>query len=128
MNLPRSILPPFLVPLLSTRPPVGATVNSKYIGRNSSRLDALRAMLPDSAVQYFIDSVSGAMVASASADTLQNQRRHSPLQVAEVWRWIAQRLDISLHIKVNIKTAYKSVLFNTEAASRILPLNFTFST
>jgi hypothetical protein len=66
-------------------------------------------MLPEAVVEFLAKSVSDFLVATSSHDTHQNQRRYSAVSGNEIWLWIAQRLDISLHVKKPIMAAYNDV-------------------
>jgi hypothetical protein len=70
------------------------------------RLDFLRAMLPDEALVALSHAVNSLALTSMSPKALL---KFKPTSKADLWRWIGQRLDITLNVKLQLKEAYKSV-------------------
>jgi hypothetical protein len=87
----------------------GVQVNSAFITRNASRFDCFTAFITDEAIEMLARSINDRVASTRSVQQLHLQRRFAPVTTAEVWRWISQRLDISLNIKLTIEKAYNSV-------------------
>lgn len=101
------------LPLSFTRWPVpgphlslGARINPALVGRKKVRLDYLRAMLPDEALVYLSHAINSFVLTTKTPNALLKFKLTS---VADLWRWIGQRLDITLNVKLQLKEAYNSV-------------------
>lgn len=84
-------------------------MNSRLIRRNPTRMDCLLAFLSPASVDLLTSFVNDAIATTRTKEQLERQRHFSAIDAKEVWSWIAQRLDISLNLKVSIDVAYKSV-------------------
>lgn len=69
--------------------------------------------LPTEAIELLAKIVNDTIVVTRTPLQRAEQRHFSTVTPQEVWLWIAQRLDISLNVKLNIDRAYKSVRTNT---------------
>jgi hypothetical protein len=49
------------------------------------------------------------IVAGRTTEQLKKQRNFKGPTTKEMWLWVAQRLEISTKIKINIEKAYKTV-------------------
>lgn len=86
-------------------------------------MDCLLAFLSPATIDLLTTFVNSAISTSRTKEQLEHQRHYAAIRVVEVWGWIAQRLDISLKLKVSIDTAYKSV----RARAHLLLLSLIFS-
>lgn len=86
--------------------PLGARLNPALVSRNNVRLDFLRAMLPDEALVSLSHAINSLALTSKTPNALL---KFKPASRADLWRWIGQRLDITLNVKLQLKEAYKSV-------------------
>jgi hypothetical protein len=98
-----------LVLVAPNEPCLGAQVNREYIKRKSSRLDCFLAFCPGEAVQLLSKAVNDFIASTKSAQQRNNQRHFTAVSDNEVWSWIAQRLDISINVKIGLDDAYNSV-------------------
>lgn len=101
------------VPALPPPPPVpgpdvplGARINTDLVSRNSSRLEFLRAMLSDQALDFLARAINSHAVTSKSPKALT---KFKPTSRGDLWRWIAQRLDLTLNVELPLKEADNSV-------------------
>lgn len=88
---------------------LGAVVDRGFIPRYPTRFQCLRAFLPGEVINLlckFVNDELSKRVTRKEATTSTHKRAVLP---HEIWRWIAQRLDISLNLKITIDEAYKSV-------------------
>ena len=77
-----------------------------HFPRSPSRLDYFKGFLPVEAVELLRKSVDDRYLASSTPPML---RKFRSLKSKELWRWIAQRLDITLNFNIDIDAAYNSV-------------------
>jgi hypothetical protein len=66
------------------------------------------------------DYVNSAMLSTRTPEALKNHRHYSAATSLEVISWIAQRLEISLEIKSDIRSAYKSVASTDQAGNTVI--------
>lgn len=88
---------------------LGAVVDRGFIPRHPTRFQCLRAFLPSEVINLlckFVNDELSKKVTRKEATTSTHKRTVRP---HEIWRWIAQRLEISLNVKITIDEAYKSV-------------------
>jgi hypothetical protein len=78
------------------------------VPRQLTRLACLRAFLPDEAIDMLASIVTNRIVLTRTQQQLNNERHYTAIRPLEIWTWIAQRLDISLRVKMTIDGAYKS--------------------
>ena len=81
-----------------------------YIKRNGSRLDYVLAFLPTEALNAIALGSSSAITMKRSREGAPVGSSHRPFTSKDILLWIAQRIDIALNIKIDIKAAYNSVL------------------
>jgi hypothetical protein len=74
--------------------------------RNGSRLDYFKAFLPADAIELLRKSIDDRYLLGATAPMRRDFRS---IKTKEMWRWIAQRLDITINFNIDIDAAYKSV-------------------
>jgi hypothetical protein len=66
-------------------------------------------MLPDEALVALSHAVNSLVLTTSAPKELA---RHKSVSSADVWRWIGQRLDITLNVKMELKAAYNSVPYD----------------
>lgn len=92
-------------------------------------MDCLLAFLTSEVVELLTTFVNNTITTTRSQDQLDCKRHFLPVTSDEVWLWIAQRLDISINVKLNIDAAYKSVQLEapffsqSDVLSRIRPID-----
>lgn len=67
------------------------------------------AFLPSGSIGQLAGFVNDTIARTRTPKQLFSTRRFTVVTPNEVWLWIAQRLDISLNVKLSISQAYKSV-------------------
>jgi hypothetical protein len=88
---------------------LGAIVDRGSIPRHPTRFQCLRAFLPDEVIDLLAKFVDDAISKNVTSGVEKPSPQKRTVAPEEIWRWIAQRLDISLNVKITIDTAYKSV-------------------
>lgn len=76
--------------------------------RGGSRLDYVKGFLPADAIELLRKSADDRYLSGATASMKRDFRS---IKTKELWRWIAQRLDITINFNIDIDAAYKSVRF-----------------
>jgi len=89
---------------------LGAIPNLSFIPRIFTRLDYLMAFFPPAALTRLTKYVNDDISSTRDREQLTSNRHFVAADELEVLLWIAQRLDISLNIKISTDDAYKSVL------------------
>jgi hypothetical protein len=84
-------------------------LDPKHIKRNGNRLDYVLAFLPDEALELVATTVSSSLSRKRSREHKPLASSHRAFDSKDILLWIAQRLDIALNIKIDIKTAYRMV-------------------
>jgi hypothetical protein len=100
--------PPLPVPPRLPSPDLvlGARIDTALVSRKNTRLEYLRAMLPDEALVALSHAINSLVLTTKSPNAVHKFKATTK---ADIWRWIGQRLDITLNVKLQLKEAYKSV-------------------
>jgi hypothetical protein len=72
-------------------------------------LSYVKAFLPDEALILLATGVTSTTAVKRTSEGLALTSSHRPFSTADMLLWIAQRLDIALNIKIDIKEAYVDV-------------------
>jgi hypothetical protein len=86
-------------------------LNPKHIKRSGKRLDYVLAFLPDEALELVATTASSSLSRKRSRKHKPLASSHRAFDFKDILLWIAQRIDIALNIKIDIKAAYKKVYF-----------------
>jgi len=84
-------------------------VNRGNLSRVSTPIQCFWAFFPLEAVTTLAGYVNERVSSTRTAEQLQEHRRFKAVDDAEILLWIAQRLQISLDVKITIELAYKKV-------------------
>jgi hypothetical protein len=76
-------------------------------------LDYVLAFLPDEALELVAFDVTSSITRKRSRDQVKMTSSHRPFNKMDILLWIAERLDIALNIKIDIKVAYNDVCFSS---------------
>lgn len=88
---------------------LGAIINNKLLGRNPSRNEFVSAFLSEEILSFLAHSVNTCIASEVDREKLKNDRRYTAVASDEIVLWIAQRLEISIDVKLSINDAYNSV-------------------
>lgn len=88
-------------------------MNRTNLSRVSTPIQCFWSFFPRQAAQCLATYVTRRVSSTRTAEQLKEQRRFKAVSEAEVFSWVAQRLQISLDIKITIELAYKKVFMVT---------------
>jgi hypothetical protein len=84
-------------------------------------LSYVLAFLPEEALELVALAVTSTIGKKRSRNGATLSSSHRPFSPSDILLWIAQRLDIALNVKIDIKAAYNEVLSKKNRSIKVLP-------